>query len=702
MSEVRNQSTPPPARWCASSPRCPTPTPTGRSPGRTTAYLTWRDVDLADRAAVLARVAELYRQHATELAELMTLEMGKPITQARGEVELSAAIYEYYATNGPELLADEELDIAGSGQGPRAHRADRRAARASCRGTSPTTRRPVSSRRTCCWATRSCSSTPRTARSRRCESPSSLDAAGAPAGVYQNVFATTDQVATMIASPLLQGVSLTGSERAGSAVGELAGRHLKKCVLELGGSDPFIVLPGADLDKAVTAAVAGRFGNAGQVCTSSKRMIVESSVWDEFLARVPRPRPRDWRTGDPMSEDTRLGPMASVAARADLADQVDDAITKGATVHLGGEVPDGPGAFYPATVLSGVTPAMRAYHEELFGPVAVLLPGRLGRRGDRAGQRLALRTRQRGVHRRRDQADDVADRLDVGMVGLNTTVKSAPTCRSAGSRTPASDANSAASASTSSRTRSSSASLTIHATTEHRRNHARSRLLRKPQARDRGRPRADARRRPGQGTRQPKRHLRHRPARVLRRADLHPARSEPHPLTGKAHAPRSSATSSPASSPRSARGSLTCTRATASPSNRSTDAVQCRPCKTGHYNLCTSVGFHGLMADGGMAEYTVVPRNQMHPLPDSVPVEIGALVEPMSVAYHAAGLGEVGDQSSALIYGAGPIGIGLWFALRGMGLTEIDVVEPSPTRRSVDRGARRPHPRSDQQSTSPP
>lgn len=113
---------------------------------------------------------------------------------------------------------------------------------------------------------------------------------------------------------------------------------------------------------------------------------------------------------------------------------------------------------------------------------------------------------------------------------------------------------------------------------------------------------------------------------------------------------------------------------------------ECRPCLNGNYNLCTSIGFHGLMADGGMAEYTVVPRNQVHHLPDSIPVEMGALVEPMSVAYHAAGLANVTDQSRALIYGAGPIGIGLWFALRGMGLTEIDVVEPSATRRaSIER-----------------
>ena len=252
-----------------------------------------------------------------------------------------------------------------------------------------------------------------------------LDAAGAPAGVYQNVFATTDQVATMIASPLLQGVSLTGSERAGSAVGELAGRHFKKAVLELGGSDPFIVLPGADIDKAVSAAVTGRFGNAGQVCTSSKRMIVESSVFDEFLdgfvskaRRVAARRP-DERGHPPGADGVAGGPHR-------LVDQVQDAVAKGAKVHLGGEVPEGPGAFYPATVLTGVTPQMRAFHEELFGPVAVLY------QVDSVDEAITLANDSPyGLGSAvftgdLDQADDVANRLDVGMVGLNTTVKSAP------------------------------------------------------------------------------------------------------------------------------------------------------------------------------------------------------------------------------------------------------------------------------------
>jgi len=157
--------------------------------------------------------------------------------------------------------------------------------------------------------------------------------------------------------------------------------------------------------------------------------------------------------------------------------------------------------------------------------------------------------------------------------------------------------------------------------------------------------------------------------------------ADPHPLTGKAmplvlgHEFSGTVTEVGAGVTDVAEGD----RVTIEPVYR---CGHCRPCKSGRYNLCTSVGFHGLMADGGMAEYTVVPQNQVYRLPDSIPLEMGALVEPMSVAYHAAVLGEVNDQSRALIYGAGPIGIGLWFALRGMGLTEIDVVEPSPTRRT--------------------
>jgi len=388
------------------------------------AYLDWREIDLKVRASVLARVADLFRHHATDLAELMTLEMGKPVTQAKGEVELSAAIFEYYASKGPDLLADETLDIAGTGRA-----IVRTAPIGALLGIMPWNF-PYYQAARFVAPNLLLGNTILLKHAANCPQQALrlaeiLEEACAPDGVYQNVFASTDQVAMMIASPVLQGVSLTGSERAGSSVGELAGRHLKKCVLELGGSDPFIVLPGANLDKAVTAAAAGRFGNAGQVCTSSKRMIVESSVFDDFLDGFVA-KASEWQLGDPTSDDTRLGPMASLSARTDLVGQVEDAVAKGAVVHLGGEVPEGPGAFYPATVLTGVTPEMRAYHEELFGPVAVLyqvdsVDEAINLANDSPfGLGSAVFTGDL------DLADEVANRLDVGMVGLNTTVKSAP------------------------------------------------------------------------------------------------------------------------------------------------------------------------------------------------------------------------------------------------------------------------------------
>ncbi|MFY0408729.1 NAD-dependent succinate-semialdehyde dehydrogenase [Solicola sp. PLA-1-18] len=388
------------------------------------AYRGWHAADVRERTTVLQKIADLYRERADELASLMTLEMGKPIAQARGEVELAASIYEYYATHAGQLLADEELDIAAGGRA-----LVRTAPIGPLLGIMPWNFPYYQAARFVApnlllgntILLKHAPSCPQQAL----QIAEIIDAAGAPAGVYQNVFVSSEQVADIIASPHLQGVSLTGSERAGSAVGALAGKHLKKCVLELGGSDPLLVLPDADLDQAVSAAVTGRFGNAGQVCTSSKRLIVTEPVWqqfvDGFLAKA-----RDWTLGDPTDPQTRLGPMASAQARADLAEQVEDAKAKGATVHLGGEVPDGEGAWYPATVLSGVTPEMRAYREELFGPVAVLY--RVGDVDDAVELANDSSYGLGGAVFSQDveQAAQVADRLETGMVGVNTTIKSAP------------------------------------------------------------------------------------------------------------------------------------------------------------------------------------------------------------------------------------------------------------------------------------
>ncbi|PWJ24864.1 succinate-semialdehyde dehydrogenase/glutarate-semialdehyde dehydrogenase [Branchiibius hedensis] len=388
------------------------------------AYLSWRRVEPAERTKVLSRVADLHRQHATELAELSTLEMGKPISQARGEVELAAAIFEYYAEEGPNLIADEELTIAGTGRA-----IVRTAAIGPLLGVMPWNF-PYYQVARFVAPNLLLGNTILLKHAANCPQQALrihdiLAEAGAPAGVYTNIFATNDQVATMIANPILQGVSLTGSERAGTAVGELAGRHMKKSVLELGGSDALIVLADADLPAAITAAAAGRFHNAGQTCTSSKRIIVEDSVWDEFLTGFLDAADA-WQIGDPTDPDTKVGPMASFAARDDLAAQVNDALVKGATLHLGGAVPESSASYYPATVISDLTPDMRAHREELFGPVALLhrvhsvdeaievandSPFGLGSAIFTADEATAL---------------DVAERLDVGMVGINATVKSAP------------------------------------------------------------------------------------------------------------------------------------------------------------------------------------------------------------------------------------------------------------------------------------
>jgi succinate-semialdehyde dehydrogenase/glutarate-semialdehyde dehydrogenase len=387
-------------------------------------YLKWRRAELAERTGLLLRIADGYRERSDELAQLMSTEMGKPVAQAKGEVALAATIYEYYATKGSEFLEEEQLDIAGKGTA-----VVRTEPIGALVGIMPWNYPHYQVARFVApnlllgntILLKHASNCPQQAL----RIADIVTDAGAPAGVYQNLFATNEQVARMIGSPLVQGVSLTGSERAGQAVGSVAGAHMKKCVLELGGSDPFIVLADADVPFAAREAATGRFANAGQACTSSKRIFVEEAIWEEFVEEFLA-QARQWTLGDPSSSETRLGPMASVAGRADLAEQVDDAIAKGATVHLGGAVPDGPGAFYPATVLSGVEPAMRAYREELFGPVAVLYPVTSAEEAIAIANDSPFGLGAAVFGRDEARAREVADELEVGMVGINTTIKSAP------------------------------------------------------------------------------------------------------------------------------------------------------------------------------------------------------------------------------------------------------------------------------------
>lgn len=388
------------------------------------AYLKWRRSELAERSRVLQQIANAHRERSDELARLMTAEMGKPIAQAEGEVALAASIYEYYGTKGLAFLEEEQLDIAGKGSA-----IVRTEPIGALVGIMPWNF-PYYQAARFVAPNLLLGNTILLKHATNCPQQALMiaelvAAAGAPVGVYQNLFATHEQVATMIASPVIRGVSLTGSERAGQIVGRIAGGHMKKCVLELGGSDPFIVLADADVPFAAREAATGRFANAGQACTSSKRILVEEAVWDAFLDEFVA-QARQWTFGDPYSRGTKLGPMASLAARADLEAQVDDAVTKGATVHLGGASPDGTGAFYPATVLSAVDPTMRAYREELFGPVAVLSRVTSPEHAVSIANDSPYGLGAAVFGRDETKAREVADQLDVGMVGINTTIKSAP------------------------------------------------------------------------------------------------------------------------------------------------------------------------------------------------------------------------------------------------------------------------------------
>jgi succinate-semialdehyde dehydrogenase/glutarate-semialdehyde dehydrogenase len=239
--------------------------------------------------------------------------------------------------------------------------------------------------------------------------------AGFPEGAYVNVFAKSGQLEPVIADPRVQGISLTGSEAAGAAVAELAGRYLKKVVLELGGSDPFILLSTDDLDAAVEAAVGARLDNSGQSCNGAKRFIVIDDLYDQFLekftAELTKAAP-----GDPTSADTVLGPLSSLAAAETLQSQLDRAVEQGATLVAGGKRD---GAFFPAAVLADVKPGMDAYHEEFFGPVAAVYKVSDEDEAVKLANDTPFGLGSYLYTTDPEQALRVADKIDAGMVWIN-------------------------------------------------------------------------------------------------------------------------------------------------------------------------------------------------------------------------------------------------------------------------------------------
>jgi succinate-semialdehyde dehydrogenase/glutarate-semialdehyde dehydrogenase len=373
-----------------------------------TAFREWSKTStVAQRAALMKKVAQLHTERREKLAEIINREMGKPVDQSLGEVDFSAAIYDYYADHAEKFLADEPIDLLDGGGSA----VSKRGPVGVLLGIMPWNY-PYYQVARFAGPNMVLGNTIVLKHAPQCpESAEAIqqifDDAGFPKGAYVNVYATNEQIAEAIADPRVQGVSLTGSERAGAAVAEIAGRNLKKVVLELGGSDPFIVLGTDDLDATVDAAVAGRFENTGQACNAAKRFIVVADLYDDFVDRF---------TKKVMEVADGLAPLSSAAAAERLSEQVDRAVADGAQLVSAGKRN---GAFFPPAVLTGVTPASPSYREELFGPVATVYKVESEDEAVQVANDTPFGLGSYVFTTDPEQAKRVADKIDAGMVFIN-------------------------------------------------------------------------------------------------------------------------------------------------------------------------------------------------------------------------------------------------------------------------------------------
>ncbi|MDB5931616.1 MAG: aldehyde dehydrogenase [Polaromonas sp.] len=384
----------------------------------------WRGTSFAERSAVLARAAAILRERPQEFAELITLEMGKLIQQSLGEVALSAAILDYYAEHAEQFLAPEKLTT------PRGEAMVESSPIGVLFGVEPWNYPYYQIARFAApnlmagnvVVVKHASSVPQCAQAWE----KLMSEAGAPAGAYTNLFISKEQVAKVIDDPRIRAVALTGSEAAGAIVAARSGQNLKKTTMELGGSDAFIVLEDADLDKAVKHAISGRMGNSGQACTASKRFIVVESMADSFLEKFQAAL-EGFKPGDPMDKQTTLAPLSSAEALDNLVEQVEGAVTGGAKVLMGGGRIDGQaGAFMQPTVLTDIDKGNPAYHQEFFGPVALFFRvldenAAVALANDSPfglGGSVFTQDIERGKR--------LARRIDTGMVFINSAASSSP------------------------------------------------------------------------------------------------------------------------------------------------------------------------------------------------------------------------------------------------------------------------------------
>jgi succinate-semialdehyde dehydrogenase / glutarate-semialdehyde dehydrogenase len=379
------------------------------------AHRAWAASSTVDeRAGLLKRLAGLYNDQAQRLGEIIVREMGKPIEQAVGEVEFSAAIYEYYADNAASLMADEEIEPAEGGGSA----VVRRSSYGLLLGIMPWNY-PYYQVARFAAPNLAIGNTILLKHAPQCpESAAAMEElfheAGFPQDAYINIYATNDQIAEVIADPRVRGVSLTGSERAGAAVAEIAGRNLKKVVLELGGSDPFLLLGTDDLDAAVESAVGARLENSGQACNAAKRFIVVDELYDAFLEKFTAALTAV-APADPTAEGTTVGPLSSALAAERLEEQVQRAVAQGAKLSGGGRE----GNFFATGVLTGITPDNDAYHEELFGPVASVYRVASEDEAVELANDTPFGLGSYVFTNDDEQALRVADRIDAGMVFVN-------------------------------------------------------------------------------------------------------------------------------------------------------------------------------------------------------------------------------------------------------------------------------------------
>ncbi len=380
------------------------------------AHRTWSaSTTAAERGALIRRVGELHTERRRQLGEIITREMGKPIEQALGEVDFCTAIYDFYADNAEELMADEPIKLLDGGGSAFV----RRSSLGVLLGIMPWNY-PYYQVARFAGPNLVVGNTILLKHAPQCpESAAAIEQiyhdAGFPDGAYINIYATNEQIEWVIADPRVRGVSLTGSERAGAAVAEIAGRNLKKVVLELGGSDPFILLKTDDLDAAVQSAVDARLENTGQACNAGKRFIVVDDLYEPFLEKFTAALTAV-KPGDPSSSETAIGPLSSKTAADRLEDQVRRTVDQGANLVAGGTRE---GNFYAPTVLTDIRPDNDGYREEFFGPVAAVY--RVGNEDEAVtlANDTPFGLGSYVMTNDEEQARRVAERLETGMVFIN-------------------------------------------------------------------------------------------------------------------------------------------------------------------------------------------------------------------------------------------------------------------------------------------